>query len=89
MFWSTSIFQAVMIFVSFFAFHETISPTILARRAAKLRKDTGNTRYYAEHERAMASRSVASVLSRALTRPLRLLLFHPIIQINALMSGFD
>ncbi|KAH3938566.1 hypothetical protein HBI24_227890 [Parastagonospora nodorum] len=89
MFWSTSIFQAVMILVSFSAFHETFAPTILARRAAKLRKDTGDARYYTEHERAMASRSVASVLSQALTRPLRLLLFHPIIQINALMSAFD
>jgi MFS family permease len=89
MFWATSIFQAVMILVSFTAFHETYAPTILARRAAKLRKESGDTRYYTEHERTMASRSVFSVLLQALSRPLRLLMSHPIIQINAVMSAFD
>jgi hypothetical protein len=78
-----------MILVSFTAFQETYAPTILARRAAHLRKDTGDSRYYTEHERAMASRSVFSVLLQALTRPLRLLMFHPIVQINAVMSAFD
>lgn len=77
-----------MILVSFTAFHETFAPTILARRAAKLRKETGDIRYYTEHERAIASKSVFSVLMQALTRPLRLM-FHPIIQINAIMSAFD
>jgi hypothetical protein len=89
MFWSTSIFQAVMIVVSFTAFHETYAPTILARRAAKLRKDSGDTRYYTEFERAMAEKSIFSVLHQALSRPLRLLMFHPIIQINAVMAAFD
>jgi hypothetical protein len=89
MFWSTSIFQAVMIAVSFTAFHETFAPTILSRRAAKLRKETRDDRYYTEHERAMADKSVFFILHRALTRPLRLLLFHPIIQINAVLTAFD
>jgi hypothetical protein len=89
MFWSTSIFQAVMILVSFNVFKETYAPTILSRRAARLRKDTGNTRYYTEHEQVVAGRSLVSILSQALTRPLRLLAFHPIIQINAVMSAFE
>lgn len=89
MFWSTSIFQAVMILVSFTAFHETYAPKILNRRAAKLRKETGDARYYTEHERAMAGKSVAFILHRALSRPLRLLMFHPIIQINAILAGFE
>ncbi|KAH7384018.1 major facilitator superfamily domain-containing protein [Phaeosphaeria sp. MPI-PUGE-AT-0046c] len=89
MFWSTSIFQAVMILVSFTAFHETYAPVILNRRAAKIRKETGDARYYTEHERAMADKSVVFLLHRALSRPLRLLIFHPIIQINALLSAFE
>lgn len=89
MFWSTSIFQAVMIAVSFPSFHETYAPTILARRAATLRKDTGDDRYYTEHERAMADKSLVFVLSRALSRPVRLLAFHPVIQITALISAVD
>lgn len=89
MFWSTSIFQAVMIAVSFAAFKETYAPVILAKRAARLRKDTGDSRYYTEHERLVAGRSVLSVLSNALTRPLRLLLFHPIIIIASVNLAFD
>lgn len=89
MFWSTSIFQAVMILVSFHVFHETYAPVILSRRAAELRKDTGNTRYYTAHEHATANKSLVSILSQALSRPLRLLAFHPIIQITSVLSAFD
>lgn len=89
MFWSTSIFQAVMIAVSFSAFKETYAPTILARRAKQLRKDTGDTRYYTEHERLSTGKPVLAILSKALTRPLRLLLFHPIIIITSVNLAFD
>ncbi|KAH7067703.1 major facilitator superfamily domain-containing protein [Paraphoma chrysanthemicola] len=89
MFWSTSIFQAVMIIVSFTVFRETHAPTILAQRAAMLRKDTGDDRYYTEYKRMIASKSVFSILWQALSRPLRLLAFHPIIQINTIISAFD
>ncbi|KAI8220492.1 putative efflux pump mfs2 [Colletotrichum sp. SAR 10_86] len=89
MFWSTSIFQAAMIFVSFFSFPESYAPLILRRRAARLRKETGETRYHTANERVDAGRSASSVLARALSRPLRLLLFHPIIQVSAVLSGFN
>lgn len=87
MFWSTSIFQAVMIIVSFTAFQETYAPTILSRRAAELRKETGDSRYYTTYERAMAEKPIVSILGQALTRPLRLLAFHPVIQITAVISA--
>lgn len=87
MFWSTSIFQAVMIAVAFPTFHETYAPTILARKAAQLRKDTEDRRYYAQHERLVAGKSLVSILTQALTRPLRLLVFHPVIQITSLISA--
>ncbi|KAF2633042.1 MFS general substrate transporter [Macroventuria anomochaeta] len=65
MFCSTSIFQAVMIAVSFTAFKETYAP------------------------RLSADKSIFSILSNALTRPLRLLLFHPIIIIASVNLTFD
>ncbi|KAK1510499.1 uncharacterized protein CCOS01_15330 [Colletotrichum costaricense] len=89
MFWSTSMFQAVMIFVSFFSFPESYSPLILRRRAARLRKETGETRYYTFSERIDAGKSTLAVIRNSLTRPLRLLLFHPIIQVSAVLSGFN
>lgn len=89
MFWSTSIFQAVMILVSFTVFHETYAPTILSRRAAKLREDTGDNRYYTIHERLISNKSIVRILGQALSRPMRLLTFHPIIQITSLMSAFS
>ncbi|KAF3046290.1 hypothetical protein E8E11_005222 [Didymella keratinophila] len=54
MFWSTSIFHTVMIAVSITAFKETYAPVILARRARKLRKTTGDARFHTEHERLSA-----------------------------------
>ncbi|KAF2737374.1 MFS general substrate transporter [Polyplosphaeria fusca] len=88
-FWSTSIFQGVMILVSFLTFHESYAPLILRRRAEKLRKDTGDARYYTLSESIVARRSVPYRLSQALSRPLRLLFFHPIIQIMSLISAFE
>ncbi|KAJ0353476.1 hypothetical protein KNSL1_001906 [Colletotrichum chrysophilum] len=78
-----------MIFVSFFSFPESYAPLILRRRATRLRKETGETRYHTASERVDAGRSASSVLARALSRPLRLLLFHPIIQVSAVLSGFN
>ncbi|ORY62601.1 putative efflux pump antibiotic resistance protein [Pseudomassariella vexata] len=89
LFWSTSIFQAVMILVSFTTFCETHAPTILQRRAEKLRRETGNQQYYTIHERFDGNKSLAQVIQRALTRPLRLLAFHPIIQVSSVISAFN
>ncbi|KAL4905562.1 hypothetical protein BDW74DRAFT_185083 [Aspergillus multicolor] len=91
MFWSTSIFQAIMIAVSFNVFKETHAPTILKKRAAKLRRTRHDPRYQTLEERQHTEHqhTYLSMLGRATTRPLRLLLTHPIIQINALISAFD
>jgi MFS family permease len=89
MFWSTSIFQAVMIAVSFTTFRETYGPFILQKRATRLRRETGNPRHYTATERLESQKSVLAILSRVLTRPIRLLTFHPIIQVVALISAFQ
>ncbi|CEL04020.1 Putative Caffeine resistance protein (Fragment) [Aspergillus calidoustus] len=88
MFWATSIFQAVMILVSFTAFQETYEPLILRSRAERIRQETGDNRYYTLDERQHTSTGPWRVLGRALIRPLRLLAFHPIIQTTSIISGF-
>ena len=89
MFWSTSAFQAVMIVYSFTTFRETFAPVILKRRAARLHKETGDNQYQTRRERDFDRRPIWSILARALSRPLRLLAFHPIIQVQSLISAFD
>lgn len=88
MFWSTSILQAIMITASVPLFSETYAPTILLKKARHLRKITGDPRFYTEVEMLALGRSVSWVLIRSLSRPMRLLLFHPIVQIQACLSAF-
>ena len=87
MFWATSIFQGFMIVVACTTFHETYAPLILRRRAEHLRSTTSDDRYYTLEERADGKKSVIAILGWALSRPLRLLVFHPIIQLTALLSA--
>lgn len=88
MFWGTSIFQGIMSIVSSFAYHETYVPLILGQRASKLRRETGDSRYHSVYERLDSEHSAAKLIYQAMTRPMRLLAFHPIIQIASLISAF-
>ncbi|KAF2160311.1 hypothetical protein M409DRAFT_70489 [Zasmidium cellare ATCC 36951] len=88
MFWSTSAFQGVMIVASYLAFYETYPQLILRRRAAKKRSETGDNRYYTAAEKLDGERSVIRIVGRSLSRPMRLLGFHPIVQAVACLSGF-
>ncbi|KAL5371696.1 hypothetical protein DPSP01_014074 [Paraphaeosphaeria sporulosa] len=88
MFWSTSAFQAVMVLVSFTVFRETYAPLILKRRAERLRKTTGDHRYYTALERMQEKKTVRQVITQALSRPLRLMLHHPVIQVAGLIEAF-
>ena len=88
MFWATSIFQAVMTLVSFFAFYEIYAPLILQSRAKQFRQESGNQQYYTADERLQSNQSASAVIGRALIRPLRLLAHHPIIQVTSIISAF-
>lgn len=89
MFWSTSAFQGVMTIVSFFAFHETYPHRILQRRAEKKRLKTGDARFVTATERLCVGSSTIAVISRSLSRPLRLLAFHPIVQLISVISALS
>lgn len=88
-FWSTSLLQAAITAVSFLTFRETYAPLILQRRAARLRVETGNNLLFSAAEKHYENRSARWVLQRSLSRPLRLLLFHPVVIIEALVAGFS
>jgi multidrug resistance protein len=89
MFWSTTIFQGLVEVGSLPIVYETYAPLLLRRRALKLRKETGDSRYYAAVEAHEPGRSSAWKLRNSLSRPLRLLAFHPIIQIQAILGGIN
>lgn len=88
-FWGTSIFQFAMVVLSIPLFHETHAATILKRRAEQLRHTTGDTKYHTADEELGQGQPLSWVLRRSLSRPMRLLVFHPVIQVQACLSGFS
>lgn len=78
-----------MILLSLPLFHESYAPILLGRRTKRLREETGDARYHTELEKLDAGRSVWGILQNSLTRPARLLLFHPIIQVQSCLSAFN
>ncbi|OKL63303.1 hypothetical protein UA08_01475 [Talaromyces atroroseus] len=87
-FWSTSILQGTMVIGSFII-KETYAAVILEKRAFQLRRATGNDQYHCESEMQSAGTPTSGKLRRSLTRPMRLLMFHPIIQIQACLAGLN
>ncbi|KIY73060.1 MFS general substrate transporter [Cylindrobasidium torrendii FP15055 ss-10] len=66
---------------------ETYGPTILYRRAQRLRKLTGNQRLYAQVERDAESKSIVAALNETLLRPF-VLLTEPMLFFVDLYTGF-
>jgi hypothetical protein len=65
---------------------ETYAPVLLQRKAAKLRKETGENAYYTEFDNRNRSHRV--VLGTALVRPFRMLTTQPIIMAIAAFMAF-
>jgi len=85
-FWSTTILDAVIQVFGLFFLQETYAPTLLQRKAAKLRTETGDPKYYTEFDNP--DRHLTAILGRALYRPFRLLFTQPIIQVVALYMAY-
>jgi multidrug resistance protein len=80
-YWVNLIFAGVMwIIVSLLP--ETYSPVLLARRAAKLRKETGNQAYVTEQERFRAS--FMQTVKLTMVRPFTMLMSEPILVLMSL-----
>ncbi|EAU34772.1 predicted protein [Aspergillus terreus NIH2624] len=76
MFWFLSILSGSIGVFSVFVLRETYAPVILARKAKRLRESTGNADL---RVRGQTTKSLGVLLSRACLRPLRILIFSPII----------
>ncbi|KAB8228940.1 major facilitator superfamily domain-containing protein [Aspergillus alliaceus] len=61
---------------------ETYGPVLLKRKAARLRKTTGNQNLHTEHDRA------STLLMKNLIRPFRLLITQPIVQVLSLYLAY-
>ncbi|KAI0106891.1 MFS general substrate transporter [Daldinia grandis] len=85
-FWILSIYDGLLVIIAFFVFSETYEVILLNRRAAELRKSTGNPYYTATQA---ASETLRSRLSVSLTRPLRLLITQPILQVVAIFLAYN
>jgi len=71
---------------TFVIFPETHAGTILRRKANALRKQTGH-RYHTEHDKG--NQALSSRFAISLTRPCRLLLTEPIIQLMSVLLAYN
>ena len=66
-----------VIFICLIFVPETYPPVLLTRKAAALRKSTGNPEYYSASEMANRSKSLSTMIIRSIYRPFQLLFLEP------------
>ena len=84
-FWIGTIFAAAS-WPLFFFFPETYGPTILKRRAKRLRKETGDERIVAPLE--LEKTDLNHIVTVILTRPLRMICFEPLVLFTCLYLSY-
>lgn len=84
--WAPSIVDVFIQLAALKYLQETFAPTLLRRKAAKRRKDTGDNRYQTIEERANID--VAVALKRGLSRPFILIGTQPIVQCLGLYMAY-
>lgn len=75
--WVLTIATGVVAVAGILLFKETYPPTLLKWKARKLRKETGNPHLHTVFE--ITGMSFKTQLVLAITRPIKLILFHPIV----------
>ncbi|RDX41756.1 MFS general substrate transporter [Lentinus brumalis] len=84
-FWLLAMFAGGCLILILFTLPETFMPVLLVRRAKKLRKETGETRYWAPMEKN--KQTLSQRFRRVFTRPFNILVREPmLIAITAYMS---
>ncbi|CAN8098257.1 unnamed protein product [Discula destructiva] len=84
-FWIVVIAGGATTLVAFVILKETYAPVLLERKAAKMRKETGNDKYYSVLSQVDGfTQSPKKKLTLALVRPMRMLLLQPIVTIMAI-----
>ncbi|KIY53422.1 MFS general substrate transporter [Fistulina hepatica ATCC 64428] len=77
LFWILTILAGVMWLLIVFTLPETYAPVLLVKKARRLRKETGDERYYAQFERNKLK--FTKRLEGILARPFRMLLCEPML----------
>lgn len=85
-FWTVSIADALVQVLAFLFLPETYRPTILKRKAKKLRKATGNKDLHTVEE--ATGLTWAQRMSKALVRPMIMLATQPTVQITGLYRAY-
>ena len=85
-FWSTSIASGLVQLLGIIYLRETYAPKILADKAQRLRRTSGNPAYHTKWE--TPNRTYVKVLRAAIVRPILLLGTQPIIQVLSLYMAY-
>lgn len=81
-----AIWVFVVCIIGFFGMPELYPPVLLARKARRLRKETGDQRYWHPHENEKLDFN--SVVTKHLSRPLLMLTTEPMVMCIALYASF-
>lgn len=80
-FWVTLIFGGFCFGAFLLGMPEIFLPVLLHKEAKKLRKETGDERYYTEWERQQQQKDIRSTLERTILKPFIMLVQEPILLI--------
>ncbi|CAK7210137.1 hypothetical protein SBRCBS47491_000669 [Sporothrix bragantina] len=75
-FWVIAIAAGLATFLSFFVLRETYAPVILLKKAARLRKETGDSRYRSKLD---SLESHKAIFIKAIVRPIRMFCRAPVV----------
>lgn len=81
-----AIYTFALLAVALFWLPETYAPVLLKRKAIRLRKETGNQDLYHPHE--LVKLDFKSIVTKQVTRPLRMLFTEPIVSVIAVYASF-
>ena len=82
----TAICVGTVVVLSFFALPEVYGPVLLKRKAQRLRKETGNDRYWHPQERIKLD--VKSIVTKQFSRPLKMLVTEPMVAAICFYASF-
>lgn len=75
--YAEAIFVAVVVLTAFFGMPEVYSPVLLKRKAQRMRKETGDERFYHPHEAEKIR--LNNVIQKYFSRPIRMLVTEPVV----------
>ncbi|TLD37454.1 MFS general substrate transporter [Venturia nashicola] len=81
-----AIWVFTIVVLAFFFLPEVYGPFLLKQKAIRLRKETGDERYHHPHEDIKVDFN--SIVTKQLTRPLRMLLTEPMVTCIAIYASF-